>query len=146
MPPSILYLGHLLCTRLDLLRSNIAAHVGAKQVDQKAYHNQHCRLRKLHIGQTALACIMREGPKWVPGVLRDSIRPLTYLVQVLAGLQWKRHIDHLHNGGSVDQDLNTRILPDEELQDQPHPVQSYENHFFQSWEYVHHSNLCPKQH
>ena len=71
---------------------------------------------------------MREGPKWVPGVVRDQIGWLTYLVQVSRGLQWRKHIDHLRDVGSVDPDLSTRILPDGEPEDQPYPVQSHQEH------------------
>ena len=54
---------------------------------------------------------MREGPKLVPGVVKDQIGPLTYLVQVSGGLQWRRHIDHLCDGGTADPDSNIKILP-----------------------------------
>ena len=79
-PPSTLFLGSPLRTRLDLLRPNIVARVRAKQVDQKAYCDWRCQLRKLHIGQMVFTRNMREGPNRVPGVVKDQIGPLTYLV------------------------------------------------------------------
>ena len=62
-PPSTLFLGRPLRTRLELLRLNIAARVRVKQVDQKAHYDQHCQPRKLHVEQMVFACNMREGPK-----------------------------------------------------------------------------------
>ena len=37
------------------------------------------------------------GPKWIPGIIMKQTGPLSYIVQVEHGLEWKRHIDHLRD-------------------------------------------------
>ena len=43
----------------------------------------------------------REGPRWVRGVVLEILGPLTYLVQTLDGVQWKRHLDQIREGAVV---------------------------------------------
>ena len=50
MPPSSLFPQQSLCTRLDLLKPQVAARVRSKQADQKAYHDVHSRARQFSVG------------------------------------------------------------------------------------------------
>ena len=37
----------------------------------------------------------RPGNKWMPGVLVDQKGPLTFIVRLDSGIQWKRHVEHI---------------------------------------------------
>ena len=38
---------------------------------------------------------LRPGPTWIPGTIVEQSGPLSYIVSVLEGTHWKRHVDHL---------------------------------------------------
>ena len=42
-----------------------------------------------------LARNYRPGPLWLPGIIEDRTGPLSYVVKLQSGLQWKRHVDQL---------------------------------------------------
>ena len=54
VPPSVLFMGRSLRTRLDLLRPNPGATVVSNQASQKQQHDKHCKPRFLHVGQSVL--------------------------------------------------------------------------------------------
>ena len=41
---------------------------------------------------------MREGPRWVDGVITGIQGPVSYLVCVASGAVWRRHVDHIRDG------------------------------------------------
>ena len=41
---------------------------------------------------------MREGPRWVDGVITGIQGPVSYLVRVASGAVWRRHVDHIRDG------------------------------------------------
>ena len=98
--PSTLFLGRDLRTRLDLLRPDIGKHVHMQQSRQKALHDQHARDREFSVGQSVWTRNMREGPCWVPGTVVEILGPVSCLIHVQNGELWRRHIDHLRNGGA----------------------------------------------
>ena len=99
--PSSLFLGRSIRTRLDLLKPNVGARVMSQQDKQKAHHDRHSQYRELEIRQPVWARNFREGPRWVQGIVADRIGPLSYLVKLPDGDLWRRHIDHLREGGEV---------------------------------------------
>ena len=99
--PSSLFLGRNIRTHLDLLKPNDGARVMSQQDKQKAHHDRHSRCRELEIRQPVWARNFRKGPRWVQVIVADRIGPLSYLVKLLDGDLWRRHIDHLREGGEV---------------------------------------------
>ena len=95
VPLCMLFMGHSLRTRLDILRPDSAARVLEKQAQQKEQHDAHACERKLGIGQAVMARAFSSSTRWLPGVVTRQIGPLTYLIQLTDGTVWRRHIDQL---------------------------------------------------
>ena len=93
--PCSLFLKRQIRTRFDLLKPNREAHVTEKQSQQKADHDQSARSRQFQVGQSVMAKNLRPGPKWVPGVIVQSLGPLSFLIKMRDGQTWRRHVDHL---------------------------------------------------
>ena len=72
--------------------------VRQQQTKQKGYHDQHCHLRELEVGQSVWARNLQQGPRWRQGVICDKLGPRSYLVELEGGELWRRHIDQLHTG------------------------------------------------
>ena len=53
------------------------------------------------------------GPDWVQGVVARQLGPLTYLIDVLDGRFWRRHMDLVKKYGSARH--TTEVLPDTEF-------------------------------
>ena len=96
-PPCSLFLNRTLRTRLSLVYSNTEHHVLTKQTEQEQQHNKHAKTREFSIGQQVMARNKRPGNKWIPGVIRKQLGPLSFLVETNQGILWKRHIDHLQD-------------------------------------------------
>lgn len=73
----------------------MAARVWGKQVDQKAYHDVHSRVRQFSVGQSVMVRNFRDGPHWVPGIVENILVPLSYTIQVQSRQIWKHHLDHI---------------------------------------------------
>ena len=82
-------------TRFDLLKPNQETHITEKQSQQKADHDQSARSRQFQVGQSVMAKNLRPGPKWVSGVIVQSLGPLSFLIKMRDGQTWRRHVDHL---------------------------------------------------
>lgn len=107
VPPSELLFGRNIRTRLDMLRPDVGGRVRDKQSQQKEYHDQHSTTRVFHIGDTVWVWNLRDGPRWVPGVVSDQLGPLSYMVQVSDGNLWRRHVDHIRRGTEQHDDSTT---------------------------------------
>ena len=46
--------------------------------------------RQFSVGQPVMVKILRQGPAWIP-----QLGPVSYIVSLLDGRHWKRHVDHL---------------------------------------------------
>ena len=92
-------MGRDLRTRLDLLKPDVGAQVRRQQGCQKMYHDLHSRTREFAVGQTVWTRNMREGPRWVPGSVVEKLGPVSFLVRVSSGELWRRHVDHIREGG-----------------------------------------------
>ena len=53
--------------------------------------------REFSIGQTVIARNYTGSTKWVPGIIRTRLGPLSYELEVKAGLVWRRHTDQLRD-------------------------------------------------
>ena len=43
-------------------------------------------------------------PKWIPGQIIKKTGPLFYVVRVIPGLKWRRHVDHI-------QETSPQVVP-----------------------------------
>ena len=100
-----LFLKRPLRTRLDRLRPSLRSQVVSKQADQKQLHDAHSRSRLFEIGQSVLVQNLRDGPKWLSGVIVEQTGPVSYRVQVSDQI-WRRHADQLLD--------HTRVVAEEQ--------------------------------
>ena len=75
----------------------------------------------------------RDGPRWVRGVVMETLGPLTYLIQTPDGSLWKRHLDQIRDGSKVsesdqthDQDCDISVPSAVATSPTPTPVPSSE--------------------
>ena len=112
--PSLLLIGRNPRTRLDLLKPDIGRHVRRSQDIQKAHHDRHCRGREFVVGQKVWVKNMRRGYPWISGVVSVVLGPVSYVVQLSNGDEWRRHIDHLRI-----RDSNTTVTATTSVEDLP---------------------------
>ena len=93
--PSSLFLGHNLRTRLDFLKPDVASHVQQCQDLQKTHHDQHRRKQEFTIGQNAWVKKVHGSLRWISGVITEIHGPVSYVVRLGNGDEWRRHIDQL---------------------------------------------------
>ena len=109
--PASLFLGRDLRTRLSLLKPVCEDSVALQQDVQTRHHNQHAKARKFEVGDRVMAQNFGAGSKWMPGVIVQKKGPLSYVIQVKSGCQWRRHVDHMY---SLDSQLSVDQQADEE--------------------------------
>ena len=135
MSPCSLFLGRTLRTRLDRLRPDVGARIVLYQDKQKAHHDRHSKYRELKIRQPVWARNIREGPRWVQGIVADRVGPLSYLIKLPDGDLWRRHIDYLQEGDMVVQSPlhgdDLPIPPDPESHTAEVAMQSCPSHLAQ---------------
>lgn len=86
-------------TRLNLLHPDVESQVAKNVSWQKAMHDVHANAREFLVGQRVILRNLRDGPKWVPGVVIGRQGPLSYVVQTTGGEVWKRHVDQMGEVG-----------------------------------------------
>ena len=116
-PPSQLFLGRRLRTRLDLLRPDLRMKISNRQIDQTITKGG-AVTREFSIGQRVIARNYTGSTKWVPGIIRTQLGPLSYEVEVKPGLVWRRHTDQLRDSRIP---LTTSSTPI--IQTSEHPIQ-----------------------
>ena len=60
---------------------------------------------------------MREGPCWVPGTVVEILGPVSCLIRVQNGELWRRHIDHLRDGGASPPDTERVETGSKDIED-----------------------------
>ena len=103
-PPSVLFLGRPLRTRLDLVKPDLPRKVLNRQIDQ-ARAKERSPTRQLSIGQTVLARNYTGKDKWLPGTVQVKPGPLSYKIKVGPNRIWRRHIDQLRDSSVKLDDL-----------------------------------------
>ena len=73
LAPCELFLKRKLRTWLDLLRPNCESTVCQQQARQKHHHDQHSHSQEFFVGQNVMARNLRDGPRWVPGVVMSGL-------------------------------------------------------------------------
>ena len=121
--PSSLFLGREVRTRFLLIHPDVAKHVLGKQADRSVQHDKHVMDRKFSISQNVMVRNFRpNGPKWIPGTIVRQTDPLSSVVQVGPGLEWKRHVNHLRDATAVntpDLEHQPRVEPESDANDLP---------------------------
>ena len=74
----------------DLLRLKISN----RQIDQTVTEGG-ASTREYSVDQTVIARDYNGSTKWVPGIIRTQLGPLSYEVEVKPGFVWRRHTDQL---------------------------------------------------
>ena len=135
--PAELLLGRKTRSRLDLVYPKIGRRVRQSQASQKLAHDWHAKERTIQEGEAVYASNFRSGPKWMPGVLKQSTGPASFSVQLEDGRLLRRHQDHLIPRSNViqepiaDQEVppqqaaeQLELQPEELLTQPTEPVQS----------------------
>ena len=117
--PSTLFLQRHLQTHLSLLQPDTEKQVHKKQAEQVKQHDTHAKWRSFQESQKVMARNFRPGPKWVPGTIIKQLGPVSFLVRISEGIEWKRHIDHIrdYTGDTADTQPSTAPASSEEPQD-----------------------------
>ena len=92
--PAVLFRGHTIRSRLDLMKPQLRDSVNNKQADQAA-SKKSGRQRDFQVGQSVSVRDYRGSRKWIPGVIMAKTGPLSYQVKIGPGSIWRRHVDQL---------------------------------------------------
>ncbi|XP_041863718.1 uncharacterized protein K02A2.6-like [Melanotaenia boesemani] len=97
LAPAELMMSRRLRSVLDLVVPDIKTRVQQKQFRQKVNHDKHRKLRSFAQGDDVLVRNYSYGPKWIPGVIHDITRPVSYSVRVGGGKVIKGHVDQVRS-------------------------------------------------
>ena len=103
-PPSVLFLGRPLRTRLDLVKPDLRRKVLNHQIHQAGVQER-SPTRQLPIGQTVLARNYTGKDKWLPGIVQAITGFLSYKIKVGSNRIWQRHIYQLRDSSVKLDDL-----------------------------------------
>ena len=81
--PCELLMNRKIRTRLDLLHPDVESRVAKNVSRQKAMHDMHAKAREFLVGQRVMLHNLRDGPKWVPGVVIGRQGPCLMLCKLL---------------------------------------------------------------
>ena len=108
-PPSQLFLGRRLRTRLDLLKPDLSVQINNRQIDQSVAKGGSVT-RHFSIGQRVIARNYNGKSKWVPGIVRTQLGPLCYEVEIGPNLVWRRHTDQIKDSNVPVADNHTPVI------------------------------------
>ena len=97
---AVLFLGRDRHTHMDFLKPNRKEQVSMHQDAQTRHHNQHAKPYMFEVSQSDIARNLGSGSKWMPGVVNRIQGPLSYVIEMDTGVQWKLHMDHILPAGS----------------------------------------------
>lgn len=127
--PAKLFLQRELCTRLSLVRPDLATHVSRQQEKMKMYHDKHAKFREIAIGDTDLARDHLSEQKWQPGTVVQHPSSHSCRVQLDDGRVWRRHVDDVLQNNSHSKPVESGVPPLEtatSVDHDPQPVISTE--------------------
>ena len=78
--PCQLLIGRQLKTLLDLVLPNVNKHIESVQASEKQYHNCCSKPRSFQQGDKILVRNYQGYPFWLPGVIKDVLGPVSYLL------------------------------------------------------------------
>ena len=109
-PPSKLFLGRQLRTRLDMLIPSPADHPEERPVIAPRNKDRKRKTRSFHLGNRVMTRDFRHPTAdWKPGSIEQKTGPVSYVVRLDTGLLWRRHVDHIRRYG------NNTIVPSDDI-------------------------------
>ncbi|KAI3360353.1 hypothetical protein L3Q82_014654, partial [Scortum barcoo] len=93
LSPAELMMSWRLRSALDLLMPDVKTKVQQKQLKQKKTHDTNRKLRRFTPGDKVFIRNYSYGPKWIPGVVKRSLGPVSYTVIIGSGQVVKRNVD-----------------------------------------------------
>ncbi|CAB4012861.1 Hypothetical predicted protein [Paramuricea clavata] len=106
--PTTFFMGRNLRSRLDLIKPDTRKHVIEEQVSQAKPKGAIAgNVRQLFIGQAVNVRNYRGKEKWIQGFVRARTVPVSYQVEIVANVIWRRHIDQLLASENI---TNTQYL------------------------------------
>ena len=93
--PAMLQMSRQPRSRLDLVYPDLSTQVTTKIDNAKRTTVKNHVERIFHIGDTSSMGNFQGRPKWLPRVLEEQLRPLTFRMQLEDGRLWKRHVNHI---------------------------------------------------
>lgn len=112
--PAEMLMGRRPKSRLDLLRPDLKAKVERKQEKQKERHDLHARDRLLKPGDNVYVKNFCSNFKqqWLPGVILSQKGPVSYVIKLTDGREFRRHQDHVRLRHDTDPEtVSTAELP-----------------------------------
>ena len=104
--PSSLFLQRPMRTLLSLLQLNTERKVLNKQADQANRHDVHLKMRSFTVNQKVMVRNYRPGPKWITATIIRQLGPLSFMVKVKNGLEWKRHMEQIQGYLPTSEDIS----------------------------------------
>ena len=123
--PAELLLGRKPRPRLDLVYPEIGRKVRQSQASQKQAHDWHAKERTMQEGEAVYVSNFRRGPRWLPGILKESTGPTSFAVQLEDRRLLRRHQDHLiqrscvPQASTADQEVPADPIPASPAAEQP---------------------------
>ena len=74
------------------MKLDVSKAVTQNQAKQQNNYDGRTRLREFQLGSNVLVKNFHQGSKWIAGIL-------SYMIELSNGMVWKRHIDHIQEGG-----------------------------------------------
>ena len=108
-PPSQLFLGRRLRTRLDLLKPDLSVQINNHQIDQSVTKGGSI-MWHFSISQRIIAQNYNGKSKWIPGIVRAQLGPLSYEVEIGPNLVWHRHTDQIKDSNVPVADNCTPVI------------------------------------
>ena len=97
LTPAEMLMGRRPKSKLDLLRPDLQATVARKQEKMKEGHDKHARERQLKPGDYVYVRDFshNNNQKWLPGVILRKSGPVSHVVKLRDGREFRRHQDHV---------------------------------------------------
>ena len=93
--PAELLLGRKPRSVLDAIHPDLEEKVARSQEQQKTAPDCHAKRREFSIGDKVYIKNYSGSPEWLPGVVSKSTGPVSILVDLGDGRQWRRHLDQV---------------------------------------------------
>ena len=107
-------------TKLDLLKpAKTKEIVHRKQQAQVERHWQRVKERTFRPGDNVLARNYNNSPKWFPAIILEHTGPVSYTVQTIDDIVWRRHTDQLLAGSTAPVETPSVVSADPFKQDSP---------------------------
>lgn len=100
-------------SKLDLLCPDLKAKVERKQENMKEGHDQHAWERQLKPGDKVYVrgFSHHDNQKWLPGVIRRQSGPVSHVIELRDGQEFRRHQDHVRLRHDADTDIESVTQP-----------------------------------